>query len=384
MAFLAALLLVTTAFRCDALHEFLNPYQLPARGLSATPGDPAETPGLLWTLNVGLLNDSEFPELSVADVDPILEEVATRLKALLPGVEVRFLIDQPMNSVFLIERSVRKKGFLAPKYNADATVLLLGSGAATAESNRQRLLNVAGLTPAAADRELTQMQALTAAGCLAEKLPASDYVWRAYLAGQVRYDLVLTNALIYADDLPHRAAEDRPTYWNPDLHVVRRALAPMGGRSALEGYGAYVSLYDNSRDNRESPDSGRGSDESGNSPARECPDFTNEMRVASHADVLVGTVFELLYPARLPVTLNARAPETFLNACGARCDAYWTTRYAYLKTMIDLEQGGGEPACERLETHYTDYARDSTLSAERTAQYVRNHTKFRRLCGKNR
>ncbi len=196
----------------DGLHEFLNPYQLPVRGLIALPADAANQSGnrYQWTLNVGLLNDSELPELSVADAEPLLRQVSDRLQPLLPGIDVRFIIDQPMNSVFLIERSVRKKGFLGPKYDSDGPVLLLAPGPANADRNRARLRDyrygpeLRALGIAGVEQELASMDRAQQAGCLSEKLPASEYVWRAYLAGQVRYDLVLTNALVYPDDIRQR------------------------------------------------------------------------------------------------------------------------------------------------------------------------------------
>lgn len=387
----------TLASRCDGLAEFLDPYQLPVRGLSQLPDPTGGTqrseqisPNLLWTLNVGILNDSELPELAVADIQPLLEEVSNRLKPLLPGVEVRFIVDQPMNSVFLIERSVRRKGFLGPKYNEDGSVLLLGPGLATAEKNRIRLREIAGLNVAQTERELAQLADLTGSGCVSEKLPASEYVWRAYLAGQVRYDLVLTNALIYADDLTSRTrpAGHRIEYWNPDLRFVRQALVPMAGRSALEGYGAYVSVY--------APETGQTNDAVGR-----CPDFSDAKQSLSHVDVLTGTIFQLLRPADFSISPDLQwSARKFLTRCGADCEAAWEIRRQYLKTLLHLEEGGGEAACELLESYYTDYeaaraAWESTrigvanaenaavLNTERAGQYSRNHTKFRRLCGKN-
>ncbi|MEQ9363665.1 MAG: hypothetical protein RIF32_05455 [Leptospirales bacterium] len=387
----ALLLLGATVGRCDGLNEFLNPYQLPVRGLSLAPAstvvpsasDQADSgiresaPDLIWTLNVGILNDSERPELTVAEVRPLLEESARRLGTLLPGIEVRFIIDQPMNSVFLIERSVRKKGFLAPKYDEDGTVLLLGAGVANADKNERRLREVAGYNKDRIARELAQLADWTESGCISEKLPASEYVWRAYLAGQVRYDLVLTNALIYSDDLVSRT---RPSghpivAWNSEASLLRQAIVPMNGRSALEGYGALVSLF--GRDAEDSETAGR------------CFHVADATARVSYGDSLTRAIFQLLRPAdfsNLPD--SRRSPEGFLKGCESACEAQWLRRRRYLATMVRLEAGGGSEACERLEELYVSYeepggATGAAINAERAAQYSRNHTKFRRLCGKN-
>lgn len=425
---IASLALLASALlgRCDGLSEFLDPYQLPVRGLSIAPAaadsagsggslenadqvttaetapgfsnEVANTPHLIWTLNVGVLNDSEHPELVVADLQPLLEESSQRLKSLLPGVEVRFIIDQPMNSVFLIERSVRKKGFLGPKYDAEGTVLLLGSGAADAERNQERLERVGVLSAVAAERELALLERLVEGGCLSEKLPASEYVWRAYMAGQVRYDLIVTNALVYADDLESRLRPPGHAIltWEPGSPLVRGAIVPTNGRSALEGYGALVSVHGRPGVGTSAVRASGTDGDTRTAISGACPDGARARTTLSDVDFLTATIFQLLRPAdfssRSPQAW--RSPAAYLAACGEACAASWRRRRAYLATMVSLESGGGASACERLEAQYAPYAQSGVageaqpdgpvLNPERAGQYKRNHTKFLRLCGKKR
>jgi hypothetical protein len=208
--------------------------------------------------------------------------------------------------------------------------------------------------------------------CLAEKLPASDYVWRSYLASQVRYDLILTNALVYGDDLRARLSDggfaSEAAAWPGYPGIVGWAIAPAAGRTALEGYGAYLSLY-------------------GLRGAGECLS-ASEAASVSPGELAVERVtrilFQLIFPASLPSDVS---PGQYWRKCGAACESHWKRRYAYLRALLDVAEGGRDAACERLEKYYTPYSDGLYLHAPvgpRARQFQLNHRKFQRLCGKNR
>lgn len=365
---------------CDGLTEYRNPYQLPGRGLSRAPADQSNAADLLWTINAGVLNDSVFPELSVADVEPVLHGASRDLAALLPGLELRFIIDQPMNAVFLMERGLERakdEDFVTARLEEDGPVLLLSSGEIVSATNTLKM-QAAGLSAEERLRrqnDLTALHALVPTGsgagrCLDDRLPASDALWRAYLGAQVRYDLILTNALVYADDL-RRTPQDAERGALP--HVIVRRLVRTPGRSAVEGTGAYVSW-------NESLLSGSGVA----CQAGGAADVRSELQTERARAAVLPVLFAMIYPASLTAVVAAGGPQAFLQRCGAECDTYWSQRLAYLRAIVDAEAGGGAEACARLEESYPAYesAVLPPLSEERAADLARNHGLFRRLCGK--
>lgn len=215
--------------------------QLKARGVSlASSGED-----LIWSLNVGVLNDAELPELTVAAARALMDQATRMAAAELPGVRIAPIVDQPMNSVFLMERAIRAHDFFQAKGDPSSRVLRLESGAQADAENAQKLraavaLESERLNRADALRRLLGSRDARGRACLTEKMPASEYVWRAYMKEQVRYDIVLTNALVYPDDLA-----ESPEAWLPG-GAVAWSLMDAPGRTALEGVGALVSAADQS------------------------------------------------------------------------------------------------------------------------------------------
>ncbi len=377
-AIVAGILLGTIpGLSCDRLAEFRQPYQLSGRGLSRGPAQVQGEAPLLWTINAGVLNDSVFPELSVADVEPILQNASRNLAEMLPGLELRFIIDQPMNAVFLMERGLQRakdEDFVTARLAEDGPVLLLTSGEISRNAN-DRKMQADGMSAVERERrlkDLTRLHESVPAGsgagrCLDDRLPASDAVWRAYLGAQVRYDLVITNALVYADDLRHPPhAVERAA--SPFL--IGRRLVSTPGRSAIEGTGAYVSWNAYLTEG----------------PGTACGDrpIMPGLPQDRVREALVPVLFALIFPASLRDVVEGGGPREFLQRCGAKCDDYWERRLAYLRAIIDAEAGGGAEACARLEEFYPRYeqAEVPPLPAERAADLGRNHGLFRRLCGK--
>lgn len=292
---------------CDrSLEDAGAATQLKARGVSLAPsGDD-----LIWSLNVGVLNDAELPELSVSAARALADQATLLAAAELPGVRIALIVDQPMNSVFLMERAIRAKDFFQPKGDPASRVLRLEGGAQADAENAAKLRAALPRendqrSGADALRRLLATRDVRGRPCLAEKMPASDYVWRAYMKEQVRYDLVLTNALVYPDDLAEAPEARLPG------GAVAWSLMDAPGRTALEGVGALVSAADQS--------------------APEClgqPRPTDDAVARRMAEALV----------RL---LRANRP----GGGAVRDAADWERRKAHLRALAGFTEGEGERVC---------------------------------------
>lgn len=308
------LLLILTAAApslplCNRSQEEASAAQLKARGVSLAPSGE----DLIWTLNVGVLNDAELPELTVSAARALTDQAVRLAAAELPGLQIALIVDQPMNSVFLMERAIRAQDFFQAKGDPASRVLRLESGAQADAENAQKLraalpLERDRLSRAEALGRLLAARDARGRDCLVEKMPASEYVWRAYMKEQVRYDLVLTNALVYPDDLAERPEGALAG------GVVGWSLMDAPGRTALEGVGALVSVADQS--------------------APEClgqPRPPDDRVAARIAEALV----------RL---LRANRP----GASAGRDDAEWERRKARLRALYAFTQGDGERACPAI------------------------------------
>ncbi len=202
---------------------------------------------LLWTINVGVLTDSEFPELSLDTLKKSLERSVELISVLLPGIYIQYIIDQPMNAVFIMERSLPTKNsrkdtpLIVLRNKEDNPIIALGDTINTHKINTKKL-DLAGFSRKEKQVELKKLQDLSKlltpknTTLLSDKLTVSDFVWRAYMRHQIRYDLVLTNAFVYSDDLSSRSMLVLTKNGG-----VRWALSQTPGRTAMEGYGAYIS-----------------------------------------------------------------------------------------------------------------------------------------------
>ncbi len=223
--FFSAILLAPA---CDSPFETSRAYQLRARGV-----DRGEDGRLRWTVAVGALNDSEFTELRREAIEPILRLAEEDLAARLPGLKVSFLLDQPMNAVYLMERGLRRRSDQAPpprlRLSVDAEAanraLLLSQRRSVAESE----LRLGAL------RRLAELTLTSGEPCISPKLSASAEIWKRYLSEQQRYDVIITNGLLFPDGVDVGAmaiAADGG---------VEMLLGAALGRTAMEGFGAILS-----------------------------------------------------------------------------------------------------------------------------------------------
>ena len=299
---------------------------------------------------MGILQDSEFEEASVAHLRPILVESAKEIAYILPGIKLKYIIDQPMNAVFMMERTLgRPKKGESPAFLAALTEqspLLRLSNSLDAKKSNARKLKRAGFSPRQIQKELDYLQSMqgregsmaksknsaqnsfqsSVKTLLSEKLTLRDSIWRAHLAQQVRYDLILSNALIYPDDLDSRAELlPRP---NGTLGL---GLAAMPGRSAMEAYGAYLSYVRLQADTLE---------------VQRLP--AEELR-----QTLLSALAALLFPLELKFI---DTPQKFRLFKSSRryWKGYWQKRLGYLKAVAALHQGR-RGACRQLRKNQIDY-----------------------------
>ena len=208
-------------------------YQLPARGLEAVgPGDR-----LTWTLNAAVLLDRDYAALDQQTARDLFESSSRRLERLLPGVVVRAVFDQPQDAPFLMQRTATQPGVRTSERGP-----LIVPGIAFRARNREILLE-SGLPTTAADGEMELLARFLGSDAipdLVSRPSASESAWRDYMEEQSRYDLVLTNAAIWPDDPSRLSGVRSPAgnlLWNTH---------PAPGRTAMEGQGAFVSLWDRS------------------------------------------------------------------------------------------------------------------------------------------
>ncbi len=142
-------------------------------------------------------------------------------------------------------------------------------------------------------------------------------------------------------------------------------VVPMPGRSALEGYGALVSLQARVPDCAPKADSA--------APVAPAPG-TGPQQV----DELVRVLFELLRPVQMAARAADETPAAYLQRCGAVCVQAWERRLVALDSMIQLESGGGAAMCARLDEHF-DEPVDVVPARRAIARDILN--RFHRLCG---
>ncbi|MCP5482475.1 MAG: hypothetical protein H7A21_13650 [Spirochaetales bacterium] len=208
-------------------------YQLPARGLEFSEPDHR----LVWTLNAAVLLDRDYNAVDAQTARGLFQASSQRLEQLLPGVVLRAVFDQPQDAPFLMQRTATQPGVHAPERGP-----LIVPGTAFRARNREILLE-AGRPVAGVDQELQRLDRfLEREGLpdLVSRPSAVESSWSVYLEEQSRYDLVLTNAAIWPDD-PSAIAGVR----SPDGNL-RWNTHPAPGRTAMEGRGAYVSLWNES------------------------------------------------------------------------------------------------------------------------------------------
>jgi len=192
---------------------------LPGRGLAI------DGTNFVWTLNAGILADRDLAPIDRVAGEQILKEAARRAESRMPWLKLRFILDQPLDAQYILTTLTRDKKALQAARKPENRILDLDP----ADLDHNVLIEK--LDPRIRPR-LLQLRALQAQKNLAgEPLVAarpesSILQWRLFLRDQVRYDVILTNSVIFPD-------EDRLLTLNAD-GSVRAAVLPASGRSAME------------------------------------------------------------------------------------------------------------------------------------------------------
>ena len=224
-------------FSCDKTVNFFrtSPLGLPAKGLTQD-----SSGRLIWELNIGVLNDRDFPLHASADIRALLKRAGAELSRTAPGLNFRFIVDQPMNANFIMNRALGKKKRMpgGSRISPGSPLLLLSPGETSARLNRKKLER-AGYSGPERDRvlrnlkELARQKALRGVPLLYNKTPAGSWNWRKYVSVQVRYDLIFTNGYIYEDDTRRGRGTDRGVRW---------FIGEAPGRRGMEGWGGLLVL----------------------------------------------------------------------------------------------------------------------------------------------
>lgn len=407
--------IVASFAACDLLRQ---PYQLRGTGFSLKDpkGDLSKRP-LAWTLNVGFLQDSDFYEIDIGSLRSLLHSSALP-RELLPGLWIQYVIDQPLNTVFMMQRTIRSENLLAPKLSLEGPVLLLDGSPNSLRINRRKMERY-GYSGSAIAAELERLERLGSLplpsdqshqsyrsprghqghrsqrgyrSYLEEKLPASDYIWRLYMEQQTRYDLILTNAFIYPDDLSERKIIADP------FGGISWRLAETRGRSGTEGYGALVSLNSVLEGAYQAGSSREAGERGGTAAGRAGVIGGGRGAITqagreSLARAIRASLLALIFPLQIERLQEndgqLLSGDSFLQQAErlhcSRCRAHWRRRRNYLRAIYALHKGLPD-ACRNLRRHFQDYRQlaPSTLfypGQRRAELFFKNQENFRIHCG---
>ena len=289
-------------------------------GCSAQTGIPKATALTLHgdilqlTLSVGCLNDRDFAPYGAIDFRA-LAKAAEALLRTGSGLSIRLIPDQPMDAQFLMERTAPRN---RARYRAQMEGRLLSLAPdADNRSVWERAGRPHGILESLS--ETGRYRAQSGMPFLYDKLPASDFAWRAFMADQGRYDVVVTNAFIFPDE-PSNLPAVRDSRGG-----VRARLLRTHGRGSLEGWGGLLNI------NEELRPGGGGVDS----------------RALARRVALV--VFSLVFPlseaeARFAIA-EAEAGRALLGACGD-CRARWDRRLSLLRAYVLLRESEQAAACD--------------------------------------
>ena len=321
--------------------------------------------GLLsWSFNVGVLYDSQFTEPKARELREVLRRVEVKVSRLLPGFALRLIMDQPLNSVFMMTRTLGKEGVDDLHLANNPSLLMLRSSPQAEEQNRKRMQE-AGWNQEKISAELARLAILQKKNKLSgypwisEKWTSSDARWRYYSSRQIRYDLILTNAFVYPDDFPQRRELVRDT----DGGILWRLLK-MSGRTSMEGYGAYVSIF--------------------TALALDTNSSLKDKDIV--VDLVLSAVLALIFPF-LPSWLMEHSSridswEEWLSLQDCqKCRSYWKYRLLYLRAIESVRQGSCLPL-SRLSHHpnppFPPIGRDHFYAVQETRK------NFQKFCKKKR
>ena len=315
-----------------------DPKQPASRQLKGT-GLFIQKKQLFWNISVGILQDSGFQEQNVAELRPVLLESAKEAAQILRGIKIKYIIDQPLNVVFIMERT-------------------LGRG----KKENLHIMKAKGLSERLAKSPLS------------ENLSFRDSTWRSYIGQQVRYDLLLTNALIYPDN-PERHKE----LLSGQEGILKLGLGAMPGRSAMEAYGAYLSYTRLDRRKKKAP-----------KPLHLLKEEVRLLTAEELTQTLLVALTALIFPLQLSSIATPQKFKIFraLLRENPSWTRQWKQRLSYLRALASLHRGKAK-ACHELrrnKRNYNDRAPKKTKmyspSKTHASILAREQEKFLDLCAK--
>ncbi len=317
--------------------------------------------GLVWELTVGVLNSRDFPRINRKQAREFLDRAAGDLNRELPGLQVRFILDQPLDASFMMERLIRKKARLAARFRDESRILFLDGGSSSKELNRKKVA-AAGLKPGVAARMLKHVELLrnkrvpgSETPVLSDRMESSDLVWREFLRQQVRYDLVLTNALVFGDDL------DVPVRFQGEPGAARMRISRAEGRTGMEGLAAYISLYGGTGNGRE----------------RDLRAALLALILPAPAESFTGILLEAG-----PASNAAGGSAEQWPACSG-CPDFWKRRLAYLRGVAHIHRANFKAGCPLLKANAPQSGNAPgllRLNKARRELAARNHGLLLRKC----
>lgn len=204
---------------------------LPGRGLAV------DQERLVWTVNAGILNDRDLPPADRVLGESLLKEAASRVEQKSPWLQLRFILDQPLDAEYILTTLTRDKKARMAAHRPENRILELDP--ADLDHNREiEKTDPARIKPLLLRLRALQEQKNRAGQPLVSGRPESSLLhWRLFVRDQVRYDVILTNAVIFPDEL------QTDLFLQNTDGSVRAAILPALGRSAMEQNGLLFSLH---------------------------------------------------------------------------------------------------------------------------------------------
>ncbi len=194
------LALIVFVFSVSSCKFFQKDLVLREKGLTI------ESDILLWSINVGVLQDSQFKELDILTVRKIVLSCEQHLNQIIPGITFHFIVDQPLNAVYTMQNTY-------PKVFKNPKDLSIKTEIDSYESLTNQTIN-----------------------------------WERYFQNQVRYDIIFTNSRIAPSN---QKSLNTTSLVLKDKEVISMGLVPASGRFAMEGLGLYLSTNDSTNKDTE-------------------------------------------------------------------------------------------------------------------------------------
>ncbi len=308
---------------------------------------------LHWEVSAGCLNDRDFPAIEPATFRAVAAPVE-RLLGTVPGLSVRFIPDQPMDAQFIMERTAPRQRKAAIRAARDGLLDL------SADADNSAVWARLGASPAVREsretwRAARRLRSANGQPFFYDKLPSSDFAWRAFLRDQGRYDLVLTNAFLFPDDLRHKRLPDE----RDRLGGVRTRIAAAEGRPSLEGWAVVLSA------NEEVQGGGQ-------------PDTQELARRTAAA--LLAVLVGIPLPLAQKWADNAGEGRTLFAGCSG-CAELWDQRRHMLRAWVRARDLERQAACREIAPVREGSAAWSLLDPDRLPGMSASVRRLRSFCG---